>query len=84
MSITVITFTLGTSETYYTSETITFEFLKKFLNKIVPELQVKICSDYNSMWLDVEGQIWAVKQDGWSLEPCHEKCLDWKIVEEYV
>jgi len=80
--INVITFAIGTTQTFYTKETITIEFLKKFLNKVEPTLDVKICEDHNSTWLEVECEVWAAKQDGWSLEPCHEKHLNWKPIAE--
>ena len=84
MTISVITLDFGGKETYYTSEKITLAFLKKFLNKTVPNLDVRICRDQSSEWLYVEGQIWAEKQDGWPLVPCYENTLNWKTVEEFV
>ena len=82
--ISIITLTLGTKETYYTKEKVTLDLLKKFLNKVEPVLDVRICRDQSSEWLYVEGQIWAEKQDGWSLIPCYENTLNWNTVEELI
>lgn len=82
--INIITLNLGTSETYYTKEKITLEFLKEFLNKVEPTLDVRIYSDHSSQWLNVEGQIWAERQEEWPLFSCYEETLNWKRIEEIV
>lgn len=79
--INVITLNCGIAKTFYTKEEITLEFLKKFLNKVEPELSVNIYEDQSCKWLNVEGQTWAEKQDGFSLFSCYEQTLNWETVQ---
>ena len=79
--ITSITFTLGTTETYYTKQTPTLELVQKIIQKLCPALSCRIHKDECSEWVEVEGQIIAEKQDGWPLE-CEHPMLTLNTIEE--
>lgn len=55
MSVNIISFTLDTTDKYYTKEIVTLDFLKKFINKVEPALSCKIHESYEEDWLEVEG-----------------------------
>ena len=79
----VITLTLNTETTYYVQEEITLELLKKFINKVSPDLSVCIRHDHDEAWLEMEGTILAAQYYGGEVY-CNQNILTWESVEEII
>lgn len=69
----LITFKLGRTERYWTTREITLEFLEQLINMMQPALSTRIVKVQKlEEYLEVEGSIVALKQDGLPLDINHQ------------